>query len=658
MGPIPSAGAEMGEQDPSGELPVGGAPDVPARPTSSSGGGSRVRATANRLIRLADDVELFQTPEGSAMGTFPVGAHLETWELSSRKFRGWLANRFHTAEKSSPSGPALQEAIEVLEGKALHEGARIPVHIRLAELDGRIYLDLANDAWECVEISPSGWSLAPAPPVRFRRSGTLLRLPRPEGGGTAEELFRFINVPNPDDRVLVTAWLVAVLRPRGPYPILLLHGEQGSAKSTTARILGSVIDPSRAGLRAEPRSVHDLMIAAHNSHVIALDNLSSLPNWMSDALCRVSSGGSFAARKLYSDLEETFLTAQRPVILNGIEVPITRADLLDRTIVIELPHISEASRRVEAELFAEFELARPRILGALLDAISAALRNLNLTKRAHLPRMADFALWVSAAEGCLGLEEGEFIDIYRRNLASANDLALESSPVATAILLFVRGKVEWTGSCSDLMRELVELEAQGGANPRGLPTSARAMRSALERSVPSLRAEGVQVTFPPRSKSGRLVTLELLPGIPSRPSQSSSVSPAEPHLSPNGRSTAAYNGTIHDKHPRAHPDTHPATHPAIHPAIHPDALSSARRDMEETSAQNSVRNAVDPAASDGSPGADNTAADDSESAAGMTATVTATPANRSDDGGDDPVGRSQTSRQHAITLHEGDADAD
>ena len=208
--------------------------------------------------------------------------------------------------------------------------------MRTAEREEAIYLDLADDRWRAVEITCDGWRIMENPPAYFRRSPGMLPLPLPVVGGSIGELRELINIGEAEDFALLAAWLVGAIRPRGPYPVLVLHGEQGSAKSTMARLLRALIDPNSAGLRCEPRNRHDLMIAAKNGWVISLDNLSDIPAWLSDALCRLSTGGAFATRELYSDTDEVLFEAQRPVILNGIEELATRGDLLDRSLIIEL----------------------------------------------------------------------------------------------------------------------------------------------------------------------------------------------------------------------------------------------------------------------------------------------------------------------------------
>src|SRR5215213_6759747 len=207
----------------------------------------------------------------------------------------------------------------------------------------------------------------------------MLALPVPEKAVGAERLLRaFLNIreDDHDSWYLLLAWLVQTRRPQGKFPILILQGEQGSAKSTVERILRALVDPSTAPLRTTPRNEHDLYIASTSSWVVAYDNISSLPQWLSDAICKLSTGGGFSTRTLYENREQELFDAIRPVILNGITDVATRPDLLGRSIIITMPPILEPKRKPESELWKELEEASPEILGFLFDAVSAALCNL------------------------------------------------------------------------------------------------------------------------------------------------------------------------------------------------------------------------------------------------------------------------------------------
>jgi hypothetical protein len=473
----------------------GRAPEPQANAKGSAKGGRKRREgpkQATILVALAGGADLFHDAAGEGYATVIVNTHRETHRLRSRAFRRWLCARYYATQKKAPSAQAIQDAIGVLEGRASFDAPEYPVAVRLAAHDGSIFFDLADKDWRAVEVTAGGWRVVSNPPVKFIRPRGLLPLPSPVAGGSVAELRGFINVPSEDDWRLAVAWLLAAMRPRGPYPVLVLHGEQGSAKSTTARVLRSLIDPNLSPLRSGPREPRDLAISTSNSRLVALDNLSYLPAWLSDALCRLSTGGGFATRGLYTDDEEVIFDAQRPVILTGIEELATRSDLLDRAIVLHLPPLPEERCRPEVELWAEFERARPGILGALLDVVAGALRELPSTKLPRHPRMADFALWATAAESALGWERGSFLEAYTGNRAEANDLALDSSPIAPLLRDLAEGN-GFEGTCAELLAKLNESAGDKATRAQSWPKSPRALSGQLRRLAPNLRRAGVNL---------------------------------------------------------------------------------------------------------------------------------------------------------------------
>jgi hypothetical protein len=332
----------------------------------------------------------------------------------------------------------------------------------------------------------------------------MLALPAPVPGGHISDLRRFINVKD-DDWILFVMWLIAALRPKGPYPILGLYGEQGSAKTTIAKVARHLVDPFKAPTRSLPRSERDLMINASNSHILAFDNISRLDPWHSDSICRLSTGGGMSTRQLYTDEEETIFDVQRPVLLNGIEEDVAvNGDLLDRMVDLVLPEIGEKDREDEEKFWKEFEAVRPQILGALLDAVSAALKNLPTVKLERLPRMADFAKWAAAAECALGFKAGEFIRAYNRNRSEVSAVALESSPVGASVEEFMQKQKDWTGTNGELLRSLKE------PSGRAFTIGPKALSIALARAKPSLRNVGITIQRLPREAGTgrRLIKLE------------------------------------------------------------------------------------------------------------------------------------------------------
>ena len=495
--------------------------EPPAEPSDDQSG---QLTQSQLLIQLAEPAGLFHTADRDGYAVFPVGDHRETWPLKSRSFRRWLLHRFYRKVGKPPGSQALQDAIETLHAQADAECEQHPVFVRVAETDGAIYLDLANDRWEVVEITASGYRVITDPPVRFRRSKAMLPLPKPERGGSVAELRRFINVRGRRAFILLLGWLVAALRPQGPFTILIIQGEQGTAKSSLARLLRALVDPVRAPLRTAPSSERDLAIAAANSWCVAYDNLSGLPPWLADALCRLATGGGLSTRQLYSDDEETIFEVQRPAILTGIAELASRQDLTDRAVILHLETIDEVI--TERQLRREFEEARPRILGALCDAVASALGRVETVTLPVVPGMADFAEWATAAESGLGLPDGAFLDAYLENRGEAIELALESDLVAVAVQALAAHHRQWSGTATALLEELGKFMPETARRSKYWPKAAGPLSGRLKRAATFLRAVGIEVHRARDSERTRtkLLTIRCV----ERPNQGSADATAAP----------------------------------------------------------------------------------------------------------------------------------
>ncbi|MBK6770512.1 MAG: hypothetical protein IPG72_16150 [Ardenticatenales bacterium] len=458
------------------------------------GKAARVSDTT-RLVELvvATGAELFHTPDNESFATVQIDGHGRTLKLSSRQFGLWLSRAFFDSVGRAPGETALRGAAQTLEGRALYEGLAVPVHVRVAGAGSHVYVDLGSPDGRAVELGPDDWKVVDEPPVRFWRPHGTLPLPEPLRGGNVDELWGFLNVAEAD-RPLVLGWIVFANRPTGPYPVLIFSGEQGSGKSTASRVVRALLDPNMAPIRAEPRDHRDLVIAAANSWALAFDNLSGVHPWLSDALCRLATGGGYATRTNYTNTDETIINVQRPVILNGISDLATRSDLLDRAILINLPRITETSRETESVFWQRFQERLPYILGALLDAFSTALRRMPEVRLPSRPRMADFAEFATAAEPGLGLADGAFIAAYEGNRMVAHETALDGSPVAQVLLAYLDA-VGPTGIDAEPGHLLNALDARRGIGraPQGWQSSPRGRSGILSRLAPNFRAIGIEV---------------------------------------------------------------------------------------------------------------------------------------------------------------------
>jgi hypothetical protein len=469
-------------------------------------------STADQLVDLAAEAELFHDAEEVTYARIEVDGHKETWPLRSKKFKNWLKRRYYAEFKKVPNNQATQDALGVLEGKAQFDGPEHEVHVRVAERDGAIYVDLGRPEWQVVRISGTGWDILRESPLVFRRPKGLLPLPLPARGGSLAALRPFLNLRSHTEWVLFQAWLVAGLRPGRPLPVMVVTGEQGSAKTTAQKIARRLIDSNVAELRSVPRNEHDLVIAAKNGWCLALDNLSSIPAWLSDALCRIATGGGFATRTLYSNDEEELFSGARPILLNGIEDIATRGDLLDRAILLYFEHLEDERRRPEAEFWDGLEQAQPGVLGALFSALSMALRNLADVELERSPRMADFTQLAVAAEPALDCAAGDVLRAYYSSRESLHENALDASMVARELRKFVADlECPWSGSASALLTALEERMSPSARRSKSWPKSPGALSGTLRRLAPNLRGVGLPIEFVQQPGTGSRKLIRLWP---------------------------------------------------------------------------------------------------------------------------------------------------
>ncbi len=462
------------------------------------------------LLRVASIAAFFRSADGRFHARVPVENRHETYGLKSEEFRDWLIERYRGERTDLPPANAIARVLSALAARARFDDGTPVVQVRVGRVgDGsgpEFYIDLGNSSGQAIKLNARQWSVVDRPPVHFWRPEGLLPLPIPVRDGSIELLRPYVNLSEPDFRLLI-GWMAAALLPDGPYPILAVHGEQGSAKSTLAKIVRLLIDPQASPVLAEPHSTRDLMVTAAHGWLLIYDNISAIPTWLSDGLCRLATGGGFAGRALYSNGERNVVQAQRPVILNGIDEFVRRDDLADRCVFLHLPPIA-AGRRAEAEFWRAFRAEYPAILGALLDAVVGGLAGLPSVHVRELPRMADFACLGEAVGRGLGWPEGTFMTAYRDNRLAASTTLIEDSVVAAALLRSAAwgGLENWTMPAGEMLRSLAKtIDPKIRASVRW-PKTPRMFADELRRLAPQLRTRGISVTFT-RTAENRLITI-------------------------------------------------------------------------------------------------------------------------------------------------------
>jgi hypothetical protein len=441
---------------------------------------------------IKKQLSLWVAPDDVSYATIEFGDHVENHRIRGRGFRKWLTRTLSRANGKPLTRNSIDQVVDELDAEA-QLGPVLQPAIRVAEYEGAIYLDIGDDKWRAIRIDASGFGIDGRPPVKFLRNPGMLPLPVPVPGEIGE-LRSFINIASDNDFKLYVGALVGALVPGSPHVILMISGEQGSAKTTACNIFRSFVDPNIASVRSIPATERDLFISANNVWLLVFDNVSYIKSEISDALCRISSGGSFVTRRLYADDEEMLLSVRRPVLANGIPKLSERPDLLDRAILLTLPSINAERRLSESQFKKDFEAAAPCIMGALCAAISSVLRNRQKVELETAPRMADFTRIVTAAEEGLGWEPGSFLAAYQENLEAAmSDLAAQSPVVQAVSMALDKRDDEIKEPATQLLQTLTSCITEQQARDRGWPKQPNQLARALGRLAPVMRAMSIEV---------------------------------------------------------------------------------------------------------------------------------------------------------------------
>ena len=403
---------------------------------------------------LEQEPELMHDDIGATYIRIRIDDHFETHPINSMHIKRWVAREFwNNADK--PAKPEyIKQALEVISSMAMFDGERKTMANRMAESDSVFWYDLCDEKWNTVRIDENGWKIIANPPSIFRRHKHQRQQVSPIGNGGVSRLLDFVNISDGPQRLLLQVYVVTCFIPNIPHPIPVLYGSQGSAKSTFMRVLRRIIDPSSVELLALPTQSEQLVQQLSHHWAPFYDNVTTLPEWLSDALCRAVTGEGYSKRELYSDDEDVIYTFRCCVGLNGINIAAQKADLLDRSFLFNLERIPPEKRQAEHAFWERFEEARPSILGGVFDAIATAITIRKNVKVDTLPRMADFTLWGCAVAEALGYSRDEFLAAYRTNVNRQNEEAINEHPVATTVCAFMENRPSWQGTSTELLSEL------------------------------------------------------------------------------------------------------------------------------------------------------------------------------------------------------------
>lgn len=434
----------------------------------------------------------------------PIKGHRETWRLNSRQFDYWLSNLMNENEKKVLNSEVIRSVRRVLASKAIFDGEERKLFNRVAEYNGKFWYDLTDLQWRAICVDQVGWRIVKEPPILFKRYAHQKAQVEPKEvdhpDQKLEKLFDFVHIEDKNERLLIMVYLISAFIAGFPHPIIVLHGEKGSGKTIACKILRSLIDPSVSEVLSFTRDERELIQIFSHHWACYFDNITSIPDWEQDALCRACTGQGFTKRRLYTDEEDVIFNFQRCIALNGINLTVTRSDLMDRALIFELSHLRH--KNTERGLWSEFEDIKPRLLGAIFAIFSKALNYYQEgLDHAGTFRMADFAAWGYAITKSLGKDGNKFVEVYSQHIKEKAETTLELHPLGQAIIAFGNkylGEIfekKWKGSPSELLEKLdgVTKQEKIDTTSKIWPQAANWLGRRLKEIQSDLRENGIDV---------------------------------------------------------------------------------------------------------------------------------------------------------------------
>ena len=456
---------------------------------------------AEILLGIASDIILFHDQYKEAFCFIDNTVYL----LKSTTVKDMLSYKYYKEIGKAPNSDALTQAINTLKGKANFECPEISLHNRIALHDNSIWYD--NCDGSAIKITANEWQLTKNIPILFRRYSHQEKQIVPVKGGDPWHVFNFLNVDK-EHQLLVLVYIISCFIPDIPHPIFHPHGAQGSGKTTFCRVCKSLIDPSQLETLIMQRDYAQLIQAIAHHHFVPFDNLSDLPGWASDILSIACTGGGLSKRQLYTDEDDVVLSVRRCIGINAINLLISRADLMDRAILLHLERINPSTRRDETEFWADFKQEKAVILGGIFDVLAAAMAIYPTIKLKQLPRMADFARWGYAIGESLQTGGGDdFLKAYGDNISRQNEEVIQGNTLIMSILKEMNEKPLWEGTIKSTYNRLREI-TEPDKNDPSFPKTERKLRAHLERARTTLMQQGIYFSIGERTAQGIPITFE------------------------------------------------------------------------------------------------------------------------------------------------------
>ena len=482
--------------------------------------------TISKILKTIKEryIEIFKDELNEFYVTLRINGHVESVQFKSDRFKNTIRKDYYEQEKKILSDDMLDGILKLIESQLMYNEdiKKIDLNLRVAKIindSDAIYYDLTNSKWEIIKITSEGWDILNNNEIpifkRYEKNCSPQVYPSKKcDENTFNRFLKLFNIESKKDILLLSVYIISLFIPDIPKPILVLSGAGGGAKTTTFEIIKNTVDPCNIETLSFPSKIDDLIQTLSHHYVNFFDNVSSISEDESDLLCRSVTGAGFSKRALYSNDDDFIYKFKRAIGVNSIHLATTRADFLDRSLIIKLKRIDKKARRKKEDIDREFEKLRPFVLGFIFDVLVLVLKYRKENKDEKIlkeyPRMADFAEWGETIARCLGYEANEFINAYQENLSNQNDEVIESSPVAEALLLFIRemNKEYWQGTPTQLHKNLTDIidQVKPELKKSNLwPKASNALTFKINEVEPNLKEKGIEIITGEKDTEGNRI---------------------------------------------------------------------------------------------------------------------------------------------------------
>jgi DNA polymerase I len=405
----------------------------------------------NEIMEEDSYSQFWTDPNRNAYVTLTINGCTQNHPLMSSNTAILLKRKYKQCNGKHIDKEVLKDFLEDKENDAICDGEVYDTFLRTARHKNDIYLFMGDSAWRVVKITADGWEfLTGNPPVKFIKTKTTHLFSEPDKRGDFSPLQTIFNL-NRHNYVMLITWLVYANHPDTPYPVLAIDGSAGTFKSTLVKLIRMVIDPRSIDFLNPPKKEKEMYDHGINVHMMAYDNISSLKQSIMDTMSSISTGTADTTHEFYQTRGENIVSLMRPLVITSVNPVIRASDLLDRTVRLHLQE-SDRQRQTAKNIDQLLDNAAPKIFGAILNAMSCALKNVDQVP--PLPnelRMMDFTQWSVAAEPSLGIEQGEFLKTALQNKRNAMQSIADDDLFILLIHDFMVDHQQWEGSAAELL---------------------------------------------------------------------------------------------------------------------------------------------------------------------------------------------------------------